>query len=174
LRLSAAQIRHSSRGEEGAQQKAAGQAGGLQGQDGGGRKNLVHGLSYRLLREPCDFVLEVEFASLEFRELQIVGAEVSRGIRDLPLQRPVLLFEVGQVSLTGHWEIPSVSGSARCKILSRNLAGVEFSRAKETSIFRFCENRRGFVFGAFSSREPVPTLLENALSLPAWAVIGHR
>ena len=56
--------------------------------------------------EPRDFVLEMEFSPFQFGELQIIGAKVGKGIFDFPLERPVLLFEIGQTSLNRHGGLP--------------------------------------------------------------------
>ena len=55
-----------------------------------------------LLLQPCDFILEQQFAALEFGDLSVVDRRMFLGLLDLVFERGVVIFELGEVSLHRH------------------------------------------------------------------------
>jgi hypothetical protein len=53
----------------------------------------VNGFGTRL--QPDDFVLQLQFAPLQFGELEIVSTEMGKAVLDFTFERPMLLLEIG-------------------------------------------------------------------------------
>ena len=59
--------------------------------------------------EPCEFVLQLQFSTLELGEFRVVEGWVGRGLLEFPLQRVMLALELSQVVLKRHSAFSSVT-----------------------------------------------------------------
>lgn len=68
----------------------------------------------RFLTNFCDFVLEEQFASLQFMQFELVYGGMELFLLDFPLQRHVAAFEFGEMAMQGHAQLLSVLERQDC------------------------------------------------------------
>jgi hypothetical protein len=65
-----------------------------------------------------DFVLQQQFASLEFMQFELVYGWMELFLLDLPLKRHVTAFEFGEMALQGHAQLLSMLERQDCDTIS--------------------------------------------------------